>query len=106
MTCPGGPMRTALPRAAGLAAILALTIVGRAGPLAGDLEGAYGGGDGIVTEQFDTGKTFGLGVAIQTDGRAVVAGYSWAGSQTNMAVARYTTGGVLDSTLGGGAAKV
>ena len=99
-------MRTTLPRAAGLAAILVLTIVGRAWALAGDLDGAYGGGDGIVTEQFDTGKTFGLGVAIQTDGRAVVAGYSWAGSQTNMAVARYTTGGVLDSAFGGGDGKV
>jgi uncharacterized delta-60 repeat protein len=41
-------------------------------------------------------------VAIQTDGKLVVAGYSYNGGNSDFALVRYTTNGALDLTFGTG----
>ncbi|MEA2405842.1 MAG: hypothetical protein QOE08_2489 [Thermoleophilaceae bacterium] len=48
------------------------------------------------------GSDFGQAVAIQPDGKIVVAGYSDAGGNNNFAVARFTTTGDLDPTFNAG----
>jgi len=40
------------------------------------------------------------GLAMQTDGKLVVAGYHQEGESTNIAIARYETDGALDQSFG------
>ncbi|MBK8039987.1 MAG: cadherin-like beta sandwich domain-containing protein [Verrucomicrobiaceae bacterium] len=63
----------------------------------GTLDGTFGT-NGKQTSPIGSGDDFGLGVALQTDGRIVVAG-STLGSNYDFAVARYTTNGTLDTTF-------
>ena len=65
--------------------------------LAGALDATFGGGDGRVVTDFTPGYDEAVGVAIQDDGKIVVAGV--AGKR--IGVARYTTTGGLDPTFGG-----
>ena len=68
--------------------------------------------DGTLDPSFGTGGRFSFGVpdfaddadavAIQSDGRIVVAGNSSRDAITNMTVARLASGGSLDSTFGAG----
>jgi uncharacterized delta-60 repeat protein len=54
--------------------------------------------DGIVTTNFGSGAAAGNSVAIQSDGKIVVAGYfSSGGSAIDIAVARYNSDGTLDT---------
>ena len=46
------------------------------------------------------GNDFANGLAVQGDGKLVVAGYHQEGTSTNIAVARYETNGELDQTFG------
>ena len=55
-------------------------------------------GDGIATTAIDTGVDGGNGVALQTDGKIVVAGF---GSLGVIAVARYNSNGSLDVSFNG-----
>ncbi len=55
--------------------------------------------DGIVTTDFGNGADVGRAVAVQTDGRIVVAGWSSNGTNLDFAVARYNTNGSLDNTF-------
>ncbi len=55
-------------------------------------------GDGKVTTDFDGGRDYGYGVAVQNDGRIVVVG--WRISR-GFAVARYNADGSLDTTFSG-----
>jgi uncharacterized delta-60 repeat protein len=65
----------------------------------GALDGGFGTG-GIVTTNFGSGVAAGNSVAIQSDGKIVVAGYfSSGGSAVDFAVARYTSTGALDNTF-------
>jgi uncharacterized delta-60 repeat protein/uncharacterized repeat protein (TIGR01451 family) len=66
----------------------------------GDLDTTFGTG-GKVTTPIGSGHEQGRGVAIQPDGKIVLAGYS-VGSTFDFALARYTTTGALDSTFGTG----
>jgi uncharacterized delta-60 repeat protein len=54
----------------------------------GTLDALFGG-DGKVTTDFNFGDDEGKSVALQTDGRIVVGGYSWFGNSNDFAVARY-----------------
>jgi uncharacterized delta-60 repeat protein len=65
---------------------------------AGGLDGSYGGGDGIAS--FDTGDTGDVvaGVRLDGAGRVVIGGVT----NSDFAVARFTTAGVIDTTFGGG----
>lgn len=52
--------------------------------------------DGVVTTGFGTGEDFGSAVAIQADGKVVVAG----ATDNDAALVRYTADGALDLTFG------
>jgi uncharacterized delta-60 repeat protein len=54
---------------------------------------------GTVTTAIGTGDSNANGVAIQSDGKIVAAGYAYNGSQIVFALARYNTDGSLDTTF-------
>ena len=56
-------------------------------------------GDGIVTTPFGSADDYIQSVAIQTDGKIVVAGYSLNGTDYDFALARYNSDGTLDNTF-------
>ena len=62
----------------------------------GTLDASFGG-VGIVTTDFGTPSDSARSIAIQADGRIVVAG----GAGTSVAIARYNTDGTLDPTFSG-----
>ena len=55
--------------------------------------------DGIVTTPVGTFHDYGRSVAIQSDGKIVVAGFSLNGASYDFALVRYNTNGSLDSTF-------
>lgn len=57
--------------------------------------------DGKVTTPIASGNDFGQAVAIQADGKIVVAGYASNGTNDDFAVARYNTDGSPDTTFSG-----
>ena len=56
--------------------------------------------NGFVSTSLGEGNDFATGLAVQTDGKLVVAGYHQEGGSTNIAVARYDANGDLDQTFG------
>jgi uncharacterized delta-60 repeat protein len=70
---------------------------------AGDLDPSFGTG-GLVTTDFGSRDDFGVGAAIQPDGKIVVAGNSGVFSPFNIdfGLARYNPDGSLDATFGSG----
>ena len=59
-------------------------------------------GDGKLTTDFAGNDDTGTGVAVQPDGRIVVAGYSFSGTTNHdFAVARYNPDGSLDTSFSG-----
>lgn len=68
----------------------------------GDLDQAFGGGDGIVTTAIGARHDTGNSVAVDGAGNYVVAGRSHYGSNYDFALTRYTPGGALDLSFGGG----
>jgi uncharacterized delta-60 repeat protein len=68
----------------------------------GTLDKGFGSG-GKVTTPIGAGSSsdFGYVVAIGADGKIVVAGYAYNGSNRDFAVARYKPDGTLDTTFGG-----
>lgn len=74
-------------------------IVSNAGP-DGSLDSSFGI-NGIVTTDFGPGEAIANGVALQPDGKAVVVGHAYNGTQKVFAVARYNVDGSLDATFGG-----
>jgi uncharacterized delta-60 repeat protein/uncharacterized repeat protein (TIGR01451 family) len=67
----------------------------------GSLDPSFGAGGKVVTSISDDGD-YGRDVAIQADGKIVLVGFSYSGSDTSFAVARYETDGDLDPTFGSG----
>lgn len=65
----------------------------------GFLDASFGIG-GIVTTAIDSFDNQALAVAIQPDGKIVVAGSTRSGNYYDFAVARYTAGGLLDPDFG------
>jgi uncharacterized delta-60 repeat protein len=57
-------------------------------------------GDGIVTTAIGSGSDEAKSIAIQSDGKIVVAGYSHNGADGDAAVVRYNVNGTLDNTFG------
>ena len=55
--------------------------------------------DGKVTTAIGSGNDYACSVAIQSDGKIVVAGYSDNGSNDDFALVRYNTDGSLDTTF-------
>jgi uncharacterized delta-60 repeat protein len=60
------------------------------------------GAPGIVTTDIGTDIDRAYSVVLQSDGKIVVAGYARMGLTDDIAVARYTTAGSLDTTFGTG----
>jgi uncharacterized delta-60 repeat protein len=74
----------------------------------GSLDATFGG-DGKVTTDFAQSDDRGLAVALQADGKIVVAGQAFVSDvddDRDFALARYNTDGSLDATFGGGAGKL
>jgi uncharacterized delta-60 repeat protein len=67
----------------------------------GALDTTFGTG-GKVTTDFGIGDDAASSVAIQSDGKIVVAGQAYNGIDTDVAVVRYNTDGALDTTFGTG----
>jgi uncharacterized delta-60 repeat protein len=57
------------------------------------------GVDGKVLTDFGPGNDFANAVAIQSDGKIVAAGYSFASGTADFALARYNSDGTLDATF-------
>ncbi|MDZ4255531.1 MAG: putative Ig domain-containing protein [Sulfuritalea sp.] len=66
----------------------------------GSLDTSFSG-DGRLTTAIGAGDDSGMGVAIQADGKVVVAGYSYNGSNNDFAVVRYNVDGSLDTSFSG-----
>jgi uncharacterized delta-60 repeat protein len=58
-------------------------------------------GDGKVTTDVGSSHDYAYSVAIQSDGKIVVAGYSVNGGSSNFALTRYNSNGSLDTTFDG-----
>ena len=67
----------------------------------GVLDTTFGSG-GLVTTNFGHGNDQAHAMALQSDGKIVVAGYSYSGSDEDFGLARYTSVGALDATFGDG----
>ena len=69
----------------------------------GTLDTTFGGGDGIVTTDFGNSDNAALSMALQSDGKIVVAGFSInAGTNFDIAVGRYNADGTPDTSFGTG----
>jgi uncharacterized delta-60 repeat protein len=76
-----------------------------AGAAPGDLDTAFGSG-GIAVVSIGAFDDHGQAIAIQSDGRIVVAGYAFNGLDEDFALARFTASGALDPDFGiGGVAS-
>jgi len=67
----------------------------------GTLDTAFDG-DGRVRTSVVPGSDFGVTAALQTDGRILVAGNSFNGTNTDFTLVRYNADGSLDPTFGSG----
>jgi uncharacterized delta-60 repeat protein len=76
-----------------------MTLEDRTAPTAGFLDQTFGTG-GVVTTSFGPADDIAQSIAIQADGKLVVAGYDYSGN--NFAVARYEPNGTLDPSFGTG----
>ncbi|MCP4334619.1 MAG: DUF642 domain-containing protein, partial [Gammaproteobacteria bacterium] len=56
-------------------------------------------GDGIVTTAIGSAFDFGYSTVVQPDGKILVAGNSWNGTDTDFALTRYNADGSLDTTF-------
>jgi len=68
---------------------------------AGDLDQTFGTGGHVFTD-FSGNSDYGYAIALQTDGRIIVAGQSGVYPVFHAALARYNTNGQLDPTFGAG----
>ncbi len=66
----------------------------------GSLDNSFDG-DGRLTTAIGTVSEWGLNVAVQPDGRILVSGQSYNGSNDNVSLVRYNTNGSLDSSFDG-----
>ncbi len=70
----------------------------------GTLDDTFDGannGNGIVTTPIGTSDEEAFGVRIQPDGKIILAGETFNGTKTNIAVVRYNPDGTLDNTFDG-----
>ena len=67
----------------------------------GSLDISFGNGGFVITD-FGDGSDYGRAIAIQADGKIVVAGSAYAGADNDFAVARYNPDGSMDTTFGAG----
>jgi uncharacterized delta-60 repeat protein len=96
-------------RPAAFSLIVGVALIVAAAPAArgaiGDLDHTFGG-DGVVRTHVSDAEDDGYSVAIQPDGKIVVAGEAGVGGNSRMAIVRYDTDGSLDTSFGGGDGNV
>jgi uncharacterized delta-60 repeat protein len=66
----------------------------------GSLDASFGTGGHVFTD-FEEGHDFAYAVALQSDGRIVVAGAATIDGQEDIALVRYTSSGLLDTSFSG-----
>ncbi len=71
----------------------------------GDLDLTFGNGGKVVTP-IGSDNDYSFGAAIQSDGKIVLAGESFNGTNRDFALARYNTDGSLDTSFGSGGKAV
>ncbi len=72
----------------------------------GTLDNTYGS-SGKIVESLSTADDLATALALQPDGKIVVTGYTWNGTNSDIALLRYATDGTLDNTFGtGGVTKL
>ncbi len=82
--------------------VLQLLIVAALPTASGDLDAGFGTG-GWVSLPITGSSQIGRAMALQSDGKVIIAGYdNWGTSNENIIMARYRTNGVLDTTFGAG----
>ncbi len=69
------------------------------GSLDADFDGNTGAGNGIVTTAIGNGNDLAFAVALQPDGKILVAGYYFNGTNNDAVIVRYSRNGVLDTTF-------
>ncbi len=74
-------------------------VIGHASTTAGDLDASFGTG-GKLTTPVGPGNDEGYAVAVQSDGKILVAGLSSNGSNNDFALVRYNANGSLDTSFG------
>lgn len=67
----------------------------------GNLDGSFGT-NGMVCTAIGAGNDYGHSLAIQPDGKYLVAGFSSNGTNDDFAIVRYNTDGSLDNSFGNG----
>lgn len=70
-------------------------------PPAGSLDTSFGSG-GVVVTDFDSNNDEGYAIAIQSDGKIIVAGCAFGGATYDFALVRYNPDGSLDESFGSG----
>jgi len=87
-----------------LVSVVVWCVVGAGAAVAapGDLDASFGAGGMVLTDIAGGNSDDAYGVVVDSAGRVVVAGYSWNGSDDDVAVVRYTSSGVLDTSFGTG----
>ena len=68
----------------------------------GVLDASFGTGGKVLSDLGSASDDDAYAVAVQKDGKIVVAGSSDAGGSNDFALVRYTKGGVLDASFGTG----
>ena len=69
-------------------------------PLSGSLDATFGTGGYTTTSFGSNGQHYGRAVAVQTDGKIVLAGSAFTGTADDFAIVRYNVDGSLDSSFG------
>ena len=77
---------------------VALVLGSQALALPGDLDTTFGTGGKVLTS-IGSGDDRGHAIALQSDGKLVVAGYSYNGSNNDFAVLRYNVGARWTSAI-------
>ena len=68
----------------------------------GDLDTTFGSGTGKVITAIGAGEATANALAVQPDGKVLVAGSCSNGNDVDLCIARYNANGVLDATFGNG----
>ena len=94
-------IKASTPVFATLALVLFVSVIGTAAP--GGLDPTFSA-DGKLLDWLSRADDYARGVAVQPDGKIVVAGSTWSGQirGSDFAVVRYNTDGSLDATFGTG----
>jgi uncharacterized delta-60 repeat protein len=90
------------PAVPAIVGLLGLVIVAAAYAAAGGLDPSFGGGDGKITRDISARGDFAAAVAVQTDGKIVVAGSAlYDTTDPKWALARFNGNGTIDKSFGG-----